>query len=122
MGPSYNPDYDDTLFIKMEGRKLYQYALKNVPGVVKASIEKAEIGFDDLQKLLIHQANAKMDTAILQRLAKLYDKPDIPECFMPMTISTLGNTSVATIPTMLDLITRGEMPGHKLSKDDTIVF
>ncbi|MDZ7682789.1 MAG: 3-oxoacyl-[acyl-carrier-protein] synthase III C-terminal domain-containing protein [Fodinibius sp.] len=41
---------------------------------------------------------------------------------MPMTISWLGNTSVATVPTLLDLILRGKMDGHQISKDDTIVL
>lgn len=122
MGTSYNRESDDTLYLKMDGRKLYQYALTHVPGVVKASLEKAGIDIDNVQKLLIHQANAKMDNAILQRLAKLYNKQEIDEQIMPMTISLLGNTSVATIPTMLDLILRGNMDGHQILKNDTIVL
>jgi 3-oxoacyl-[acyl-carrier-protein] synthase-3 len=122
MEPSYNPACKDILYLKMDGRKLYQYALTQVPGVVKASLEKAGISIGDVQKLLIHQANAKMDTAILQRFAKLYNCQEIPDNFMPMTISWLGNSSVATIPTMLDLILRDEMDGHQINKDDIIVF
>jgi 3-oxoacyl-[acyl-carrier-protein] synthase-3 len=41
---------------------------------------------------------------------------------MPMTISWLGNSSVATIPTLLDLIRKGEMKEHELHAGDVIVF
>lgn len=122
MAPSFNSERDDTLYLKMDGRKLYQYALSNVPGVVKSSLDKAQLTFDDVQKVLIHQANAKMDKAILQRLGKLYNKDEVSEELMPMTISWLGNTSVATVPTLLDLILRNKMDGHKISSGDNIVL
>lgn len=121
MEPSFNENHDDTLYMKMDGRKLYQYALNNVPGVVKTSLEKANKSFDDVHKVLIHQANDKMDHAILNRLAKLYDQK-APEGLMPMTISWLGNTSVATVPTILDLILKGNMDGHQIKEDDVIVL
>lgn len=122
MGPSYNPDRDDTLYIKMQGRRLYQYALSNVPGTVKDSIDQAGIALDDVKKVLIHQANAKMDQAIMKALFKLYDRNDMPEDLVPMTISWLGNSSVATIPTLLDLIQRGKMNGHHLDEGDAFIM
>jgi 3-oxoacyl-[acyl-carrier-protein] synthase-3 len=41
---------------------------------------------------------------------------------MPMTISFLGNSSVATVPTLLDLIVRGELDGQSLNSGDIVVF
>jgi 3-oxoacyl-[acyl-carrier-protein] synthase-3 len=41
---------------------------------------------------------------------------------MPMSIGKLGNSSVATIPTLLDLLLKGKMPDHQLSKGDVIIF
>ena len=41
---------------------------------------------------------------------------------MPMTISWLGNSSVATLPTMLDLMEKGQLDGHTLHSGDNIVF
>jgi 3-oxoacyl-[acyl-carrier-protein] synthase-3 len=123
MGTSYNPEYEDhRLFLKMYGHKLYEYALSTVPGVVRESLEKAELGLGDVTKVLLHQANAKMDEAILKRLAGLYGRRDVPEGIMPMTISWLGNSSVATLPTLLDLILRGELDDHKLETGDIVVF
>lgn len=122
MSPSYNPNSDDTLYMKMDGRKLYQYALNNVPGLVKNSLDKVELEIDDVHKVLIHQANAKMDSAILSRLGKLYGQDEISEEIMPMTISWLGNTSVATVPTMYDLILRDKIDGHQINNEDILVF
>ena len=122
MDPSYEPGKNDSRYMKMNGRKLYQYALKHVPDVVKTSLEKANIGFNEVAKIFIHQANAKMDKAILQRLAKLYDQNEISKDIMPMSISHLGNSSVATVPTLLDLVLRGEMENHELQSGDIIVL
>ena len=112
----------DELYIKMDGRKIYEYALINVPLVMKTAIEKAGVDFQDIKKVLVHQANGKMDEAILKRLFKLYNVAEIPEKIMPMTIAKLGNSSVATIPTLLDLILKGNLDGQQINKGDVIVF
>jgi len=113
---------DENLYIKMEGRKIYEYALTNVPLAIKQTLEKAGLELKDVKKLLIHQANGKMDEAILKRLFKLYGEEQIPEGIMPMTISKLGNSSVATIPTMLDLIMKGNLENHTINEGDILVF
>lgn len=110
------------MFLKMNGRKLYQYALENVPDTVKRTIEKSGKDIGDISKVLIHQANGKMDDAILQRLFKLYGIRDIPKDVMPMTVGWLGNSSVATLPTLFSLIAKGEMEGHEINPGDVIVF
>lgn len=124
MGKSNNPDYEnkDDLFLKMNGRRLYQYALQHVPQAIKMALDKANIHISEVNKVLIHQANGKMDEAILQRLYKLYDIKEFPEDVMPMTIDYLGNSSVATIPTLLDLILNGKLENHEINKGEIIVF
>ncbi len=122
MDASYKKESDNALYMKMDGRKLYQYALTNVPGLVKSSLDKAGIDLEEVSKVLIHQANAKMDAAILQRLAKLYDCEVEAEELMPMTISWLGNSSVATVPTLLDLILREKIDGHRITGGENIVL
>jgi 3-oxoacyl-[acyl-carrier-protein] synthase-3 len=123
MGTSYKPDYEDsTLFLKMYGRKLYEYALSKVPGLVRESLEKAGLELGDVSKVLLHQANAKMDLAILKRLFRLYGEREVPAEVMPMTISWLGNSSVATVPTLLDLICRGKLDGHGFAAGDIVVL
>jgi len=124
MGKSYNPDYQekDTLFLKMDGRRLYQYALETVPQAIKDCLEKSKINLRQIKCVLIHQANGKMDDAILKRLYGLYDIVDIPQNIMPMTISWLGNSSVATLPVLYDLILKNKLEKHKISEGDIIVF
>jgi 3-oxoacyl-[acyl-carrier-protein] synthase-3 len=120
---SHNPNSNrNRLFLKMHGHKIFKYAVKTVPEVVKQSLDKAGLTLSDVKKILIHQANQKMDDAILKRLFKLYKTKNIPEHIMPMTISWLGNSSVATLPTMFDLLQRGKLDAHKLHSGDIVVF
>jgi 3-oxoacyl-[acyl-carrier-protein] synthase III len=124
MGKSYNPDIEnkEDVFLKMNGRKLYQYAIERVPQLIKGCLEKSSTHLSEIKKALIHQANGKMDDAILKRLFNLYNLTDVPEEIMPMTISWLGNSSVATIPTLLDLILKDKLESHRISKGDTLIF
>ena len=123
VGKSYNPGRNgNDLFIKMQGHEIYKYAVRTVPEVVKQSLDKAGLTLTDVKKVLMHQANQKMDAAILSRLFKLYKIENIPEHIMPMTISWLGNSSVATLPTMFDLLQRGKLNNHKLKSGDIVVF
>ncbi len=123
VGKSYNPSHEgEELYIKMQGHEIYKYAVRTVPDVVKQSLDKAGLSLADVKKVLVHQANQKMDEAILARLFKLYRIENIPEHVMPMTISWLGNSSVATLPTMLDLLQRGNLDNHELNSGDVVVF
>lgn len=124
MGKSYKPDpkNGEDLFLKMNGRKLYQYALETVPLAIKECLDKSDTHLNEIKKLLIHQANGKMDDAILKRLYCLYDIEDIPENIMPMTIGWLGNSSVATVPTLLDLILKNKLRPHKINAGDILIF
>lgn len=122
-GGSFNPDFEgNDQFIKMSGHKLYVYAISHVPGVVKDSIEKAGLSLGDIKKVLIHQANEKMDEVILKNVFKLYNEKEVPEGIMPMTIEKLGNSSTATVPTLLDLILKGQLDGQQINPGDHIIL
>ena len=123
LGESSNPDFEsDELFIKMAGHKLYVYAITTVPGVVKDSIDKAGLQLGDISKVFIHQANEKMDEAILAGVFKLYKEKEIPEGIMPMSIRKLGNSSTATVPTLLDLVMKGKMEDQEVNKGDYTIL
>jgi 3-oxoacyl-[acyl-carrier-protein] synthase-3 len=106
----------------MHGHEIYKYSVRTVPKVVKKSLDEAGFTLTDVKKVLLHQANQKMDEAILERLFKLYNIKNIPDNIMPMTISWLGNSSVATLPTMFDLLQRGKLDNHILHSGDIVVF
>ncbi|MEZ5198659.1 MAG: ketoacyl-ACP synthase III [Bacteroidales bacterium] len=123
MGKSNIGDSDPRVrYIKMHGRKIYEFSLKNVPGVIEECLNKAGLDISDIKKILIHQANEKMDQEIVNRLFRLYKIKDVPNDIMPMSIQKLGNNSVATVPTLLDLVKKEEFDGHILSNGDNIVF
>jgi 3-oxoacyl-[acyl-carrier-protein] synthase-3 len=123
MGKSYSTEQTDpNLYIKMNGRKLYEYALIHVPQVIKMALDKANISLYDVKKVLIHQANGKMDAAIMQRVFGLYGEKEFDPSIMPMNIAHYGNSSVATIPTLLDCILKKQMPGQSINEGDKILF
>jgi 3-oxoacyl-[acyl-carrier-protein] synthase-3 len=121
-GNSFNKDHDpDVRYIKMHGRKIYEFALTNVPKAMASCLEKSGVPIEKVKKVLIHQANEKMDEAIIHRFFKQY-KQTPPEGVMPMSIHKLGNSSVATVPTLFDLMMKGELENQTLTKGDVIVF
>ena len=63
-----------------------------------------------------------MDDGIIKGLYKLYGISKPPEGIMPMSIHWLGNSSVATSPTLYDLVRKGLENGHELRKGDIILF
>ncbi len=123
MGKSNFPHSDPRVrYIKMKGRKVYEYAMKYVPMAMKSCLDKAGLDIKDVKKVFLHQANEKMDEGIIKALYKLYEGAEMPEGVMPMSIHTLGNSSVATIPTLLDMVLRNNMEGQQLNKGDIILF
>lgn len=123
LGKSNYPDSDPRIrYIKMKGRKVYEYAMKYVPAAMKICLDKSGVDISELKKIFIHQANEKMDEGIVKELYKLYGIANIPVHIMPMSIYNLGNSSVATIPTLYDMVRKGLMPDHQLRKNDVILF
>jgi 3-oxoacyl-[acyl-carrier-protein] synthase-3 len=122
-GKSYNPEVkENTRYIKMKGRKIFEFGLNHVPGAMKAALDKAGAHIDEVKKVLIHQANEKMDEAIIKRFYRLYRQP-VPEHIMPMSIHELGNSSVATVPTLLDRLLRGKLGAdHSARQGDLLLL
>ena len=121
-GKSFNNDHNpDVRYLKMHGRKIYEFALVNVPKAMKECLDNSGIDISQLKKILIHQANEKMDEAIVQRFYKLYDQK-MPEGIMPMSIHELGNSSVATVPTLYDSLVKGKIKDQSIHKGDVILF
>ena len=51
----------------MHGRKIYEFALTHVPIAMKIALDKSNIPIQEVKKVFIHQANEKMDEAIIKR-------------------------------------------------------
>ncbi len=122
MRKSYFPGSDSRIrYIKMKGRKVYEYAMKYVPAAMKDCLDKSGVSIHELKKVFIHQANEKMDEGIITRLYKLYGMEPLANV-MPMSIHWLGNSSVATVPTLFDMVKRQQVASHQLSPGDIILF
>ncbi|MER3470026.1 MAG: 3-oxoacyl-ACP synthase [Chitinophagaceae bacterium] len=123
LGKSNFPGSDPRVrYIKMKGRKVYEYAIKNVAEAMKECLDNAGVSIQQLKKIFIHQANEKMDETIVKVLYKLYGIKEIPSYIMPMSVHWLGNSSVATVPTLYDLVQKGKMQEHALEQGDVILF
>jgi 3-oxoacyl-[acyl-carrier-protein] synthase-3 len=122
MGKSYKRSENDrNVYLKMNGRKVYEYALKNVPAAMKLCLDRASVNLAAVSKILIHQANEKMDEEIVTRLFSICALP-VPTGILPMSIQWLGNSSVATVPTLFHLIRHGKLTGHSVAPNDVILF
>ncbi|PCE64570.1 3-oxoacyl-ACP synthase III family protein [Sediminicola luteus] len=120
-GKSNHSEPAATKYIKMHGRKIYEFALTYVPQAMKQCLDESGIPISEVKKIFIHQANEKMDQAIIDRFYELYDaepKADV----MPMNIQFLGNSSVATVPTLFDQVRKGKVDGHQVQKGDVVIF
>ncbi len=123
LGKSNFPGSDPRIrYIKMKGRKVYEYAMQYVPAAMKNCLDKAGVPIGEVKKMFIHQANEKMDEGIISRLYKLYGIREVPEHIMPMSIQKFGNSSVATIPTLFDMVRKDLMAAHELNTGDVVMF
>ncbi|MCK0160675.1 3-oxoacyl-ACP synthase III family protein [Allomuricauda sp. F6463D] len=118
---SNSPTSNDTRYIKMQGRKIYEFACINVPKAMASCLDESGVSIDEVKKIFIHQANEKMDDAIIKRFYKIYGKT-MPKDIMPMSIQDLGNSSVATVPTLYDMVIKGNLANHEVNKGDVVMF
>ena len=121
--PSYCPPAgSNTRYLKMEGRKVYEFALRTVPAAMKACLNACAVEIDQIKKIFIHQANEKMDAAIVKAFYRLFGRQEVPDGIMPMNIRQLGNSSVATVPTLFDMVRKAVLPEHHLYPGDVLLF
>ncbi|ALV21089.1 MAG: beta-ketoacyl-ACP synthase III [Carnobacterium sp.] len=91
------------VFLKMEGRAIFDFAIRSVPQSIRTVAEAANLSLSDITRIIPHQANSR----IIQAIAK---KLKIPNEQFALNIANYGNTSAASIPILLDeLVTAGEL-------------
>ncbi|MGK7390371.1 MAG: 3-oxoacyl-ACP synthase III family protein [Candidatus Cyclobacteriaceae bacterium M2_1C_046] len=122
LGKSNLPESDPNVrYIKMNGRKVYEYAISKVPQAMAACLEKSNVSIKEVKKVFIHQANEKLDEGIINRFFEIYNEP-LPDKIMPMSIHKLGNSSVATIPTLYDMVKNNLVDGHQINEGDVVIM
>jgi len=85
---SYSP-------ISMNGKKVYQFATREVPVVIEEALEAANMNADQVDWLLLHQANIRIMETVAKRLGMPMEK-------VITNLRSYGNTSAASIPLALD--------------------
>lgn len=91
------PDPDS--YIQMNGQEVFRFAVKKVPEAVEELMSKSRLSMEDIDYLILHQANRRIVEAVAKRL-----KTDISK--FPMNLQEYGNTSSASIPILLDEMNR----------------
>jgi 3-oxoacyl-[acyl-carrier-protein] synthase-3 len=81
--------------ITMNGKEVYRFAVQKVPEVIDKALFRANLSVDQIDWLLLHQANQRILDAVAQRL-------NIPEHKVISNLANYGNTSAASIPLALD--------------------
>lgn len=123
MGCSFNSALpEDDIFIKMNGRSVFRYAMETLPKLITHCIEKAACKLQDVDKFLMHQANIKMVRLIAERMFQEQGLGEVPAYGLPMIVRNMGNNSVASIPVLYDLIHRGQLPGYSFSEGELLLF
>ena len=98
-------------FISMDGRAIFQFAVRKVPEVIDELLEKNNLKKEEIAYYLLHQANRRIVEAAAKRMDQPIEK-------FPMNLDEYGNTSSASIPILLD-----EMNQKKLLHDgDKIII
>ena len=95
--------------ITMNGREVYRFAVAKVPEAISKAMFQANLSADDIDWLLLHQANQRIMDAVAKRLK-------IPQSKILSNIAEYGNTSAASIPLALDAAVRD----GKVKPGDTI--
>ena len=95
--------------ITMNGQEVYRFAVQRVPEVIDKALFRANISVDQVDWLLLHQANQRILNAIAERLK-------IPAHKVISNLAHYGNTSAASIPLALDEAVRQ----GQIQQDDII--
>ena len=109
--PTYMNEKDgDFPVLKMEGQKVFRWAITEMVGIAHRTLEKAGIGVQDLGAFVPHQANQR----ITDHIAKSLKLPD--HVAVARDGINMGNTTAATIPLALDTLRRnGEVKSGDLA-------
>jgi len=122
MGKSYDSKNNgNELFLKMKGKRVFKYAMENVPKIIKECLTKANLSIDDIQYFLIHQANGKMIKMIGKKLFEEFGQK-FNEAKVPIIVGKMGNNSVATIPTLLYDLKQKKVNNRGIRKGDNVIF
>jgi len=98
-------------YISMNGKEVFKFAVRATNDAVRGVLGRAGVSIDEIRYLLLHQANQRITTAAAESLG-------LPTEKVAANIDKYGNTSAASIPLLLDELSRE----GKLEKGDLLVL
>lgn len=111
VGGKYLYQDQETNFIRMNGREVFKFAVRVMGESSQRAVEKANLGPDDINMFIPHQANIRIMELARQRL-------NLPKEKMSVSVDKYGNTSAASIP----LSVKQELENGRIKDDDVVVF
>ncbi|EGQ2676840.1 ketoacyl-ACP synthase III [Staphylococcus pseudintermedius] len=111
VGGKYLYQDQETNFIRMNGREVFKFAVRVMGESSQRAVEKANLGPDDINMFIPHQANIRIMESARQRL-------NLPKEKMSVSVDKYGNTSAASIP----LSVKQELENGRIKDDDIVVF
>lgn len=97
--------------INMNGQEVFKFAVKKVPESIQTILERNSLTADDIDCYILHQANLRIIESVAKRLKVGIEK-------FPYNMNNYGNTSAASIPILLDELSRE----HKVKSGDLLVM
>lgn len=101
--------WNDQQYLQMDGRQLYIEAVNRMSDSCRSVLKHAKLSIDDVDHLIVHQANARIAIAVSENLG-------VPPEKCPGNIATVGNTLSSSIPLLLAESARDGIvaPGQRL--------
>ena len=88
--------------MKMDGRGVFELVSREVPKNISETLEKAQMSADDVDLYVLHQANVRLIEQVAKKLKQPIEK-------FPTNLASVGNTSAASIPILLDELVRNQL-------------
>ena len=104
-------DDPDKIYMDINGREVYQSAIRRIVEVVNECLDRCNLKMDDIKMVIPHQMNARIIESAAKRLK-------IPDDKVFINIAEYGNTSAASIPIALDECARA----GKIQRGDVIIL
>lgn len=109
--PGYAGNQKADSHISMDGREVFQFAVRRVPEAVREVLKRNNLKTEDIDWFVLHQANRRIVEAAAKRLKTEIEK-------FPMNLQKYGNTSSASIPILLNELNRS----GKLKKGQKLIL
>lgn len=101
--PLVEPNDEEKMFVKMDGKEVYKYVVTKLPGYIEECVSKSGLKMNEIDYLVPHQANMRIIEALEKRLEFS------PENVIS-NIKDYANTSAASIPiALVEAVENGKM-------------